>query len=303
MHHMEYQAMRHIQIVILLSGALSVFIGACGTVPSPPPTVAIGTFNIEWLGDGIEPEQKPRTEEDYQAIATLIAGSGVNVLAVQEIENDSALRRLLRYLPGWQGMLGRGGHRQNVGVLYDSTVQCRPIGDYYPLAVNPERNRAGFVAECRKGPFDWLMMVVHLKSSSRYDSTDELRRQAIEQRRQQAAILRRWADSVLQNSREQDVLIVGDFNDYPRRSRQPTLGALEQDSALVFLTAGMTSCLDHRRNAIDHIVASLSAARRWIADRRRMVNHQAMLPPRFADRISDHCLVVGEFELQTPDND
>ncbi|MCX7930241.1 MAG: endonuclease/exonuclease/phosphatase family protein [Chlorobi bacterium] len=288
---------------ILAAVICSILPGCTTTTRTTPQTVAIGTFNIEWLGDGIEPEQKPRTEEDYQAIATLIAGSGVNVLAVQEIENDSALRRLLRYLPGWQGMLGRGGHRQNVGVLYDSTVQCRPIGDYYPLAVNPERNRAGFVVECRKGPFDWLMMVVHLKSSSRYDSTDELRRQAIEQRRQQATLLAQWADSVLQHSREQDIIIAGDFNDYPGRSRLPTLTALERDTTLTFLTAGMSSCLDHRRNAIDHLVASLSAARRWIPMRRRMIDHRARLPNIAANRISDHCLVVGEFSIEPPDND
>lgn len=273
--------------------------GCATSIRTPTSTVAIGTFNIEWLGDGIEPEQKPRDEADYAAIAHIIKESGVNVLAVQEIENDSAMRRLLVYLPGWHGLLGRGGHRQNVGVLYDSTVECTAIGDYYPLAVNPERNRAGFIVECRKGSFDWLMMVVHLKSSSRHDSTEELRRIALQQRRQQAAILAQWVDSVRQHSHEQDILIVGDFNDSPRRSWQSTLTALDRDTTLVFLTAGMTSCLDHRRNSIDHIVATTSAARRWLPERRRMINHRAMFPNRIADRISDHCLVVGEFEVES----
>lgn len=289
----------HTFIVWLLCAAL---IG-CATKSVPTGTVAIGTFNIEWLGDGVEPEQKPRQDGDYAAIAQLIRESGVEVLAVEEIENDSAMHRLLAYLPGWRGLLGRGGHRQNVGVIFKPTVECEPIGDYYPLAVDPERNRAGFVVRCRKGAFDWLMMVVHLKSSSRYDSTEELRRRAIEQRRQQAAILARWADSVLQHSTEKDIIIAGDFNDYPGRSRLPTLTALERDTSVTFLTAGMTSCLDHRRNAIDHIVVSTSTARRWLPERRRMIDHRAMLPDRAADRISDHCLVVGEFNIEPPDND
>lgn len=291
--------LRRIRLLTLVM--LVYLLDGCATsVRVPSSTVAIGTFNIEWLGDGIEPEQKPREEADYAAIAHIIKESGVNVLAVQEIENDSAMRRLLRYLPGWRGMLSRGGHRQNVGVLYDSTVDCRAIGDYYSLAVNPERNRAGFVVECRKGSFDWLMMVVHLKSSSRHDSTEELQRVALQQRRQQAAILARWVDSVRQHTHEQDILIVGDFNDFPKRSRQPTLTALERDTALVFLTAGMTSCLDHRRSSIDHIVATTSVARRWLPERRRMIDHRAMLPNQAANRISDHCLVVGEFEIAPP---
>ncbi len=291
---------RFVRYAFLLA---SILIFGCATSQQPAATVCIGTFNIEWLGDGIEPEQKPRTEDDYAAIAKLIAESGVDVLAVQEIENDSALHRILRYLPGWLGLLSHGGHRQNVGVLYRTGVECTAKGDYFPLAVNPERNRAGFIVECRKGAFDWLMMVVHLKSSSRYDSTEELRRTAIEQRRQQASILARWADSVLTTTSERDVLIVGDFNDFPKRSRQPTLTALERDSALVFLTEGLTSCLDHRRKAIDHILASTSAARRWHPERLRMIDHRAMLPDRSASRISDHCMVIGEFDISPPDND
>ncbi len=292
----------HIELCLGLIITSILTIG-CATSQQPPATVCIGTFNIEWLGDGIEPEQKPRTENDYAAIAQLIAESGAEVLAVQEVENDSALHRVLRYLPGWRGFLSRGGHRQNVGVLYRSSVECTAHGDYTPLAVNPERNRAGFVVACRKGAFDWLMMVVHLKSSSRYDSTQELRRVAIEQRRQQASILAQWTDSVLLHSHEKDVIIIGDFNDFPKRSRQPTLTALEHDTSLVFLTEGLTSCLDHRRKAIDHIVASTSAARRWQPERLRMLDHRAMLPDRSADRISDHCMVIGEFSISPPDND
>jgi endonuclease/exonuclease/phosphatase family metal-dependent hydrolase len=293
--------MRMIAICALL--VLVVPFHGCATPQESLPTVHIGTFNIEWLGDGVEPEQKPRTETDYQAIAQLIEGSGVEVLAVQEIENDSALARLLRYLPGWRGLLGRGGHRQNLGILYRAGIECTPIGDYYPLAVNPERNRAGFIAECRKGAFDWIMMVVHLKSTSRYDSTEELRQLAIQQRRQQAAVLVHWVDSVLSNTSERDVIIIGDFNDFPKRSRQPTLTALERDSAVVFLTEGLTSCLDRRRKAIDHIVATTSATRRWRPERLRMIDHRAMLPDVAADRISDHCMVVGEFDISPPDND
>jgi endonuclease/exonuclease/phosphatase (EEP) superfamily protein YafD len=302
---MDYHRQMHQSIVLRWFLIISLIVGStgCATSPPLPRTVTLGTFNIEWLGDGIDPEEKPRSEEDYIAIAQLIAQSGADIIAVQEIENDSALGRLLRYLPGWRGMLGRGGHRQNVGVLYRSTVACTPIGDYYPLAVNPERNRAGFIVECRAGNFDWLMMVVHLKSSSRYDSTGELRRIALEQRRQQTTILAAWVDSVLQIGREQDILIVGDFNDFPRRSRQPTLTALERDSAVSFLTEGMLSCLDHRRKSIDHIVATVSAGRRWIVERRRMLDHTAMLPDRAARRISDHCLVLGEFDITSPDND
>lgn len=275
----------------------------CATPNHDPQTVAIGTFNIEWLGDGIEPEQKPRTESDYAAIARIIEQSGADVMAVQEIENDSALGRLLHYLPSWHGLLGKHGRRQNVGVLYRSTVFCTASGDYLPLAVDTARNRAGFIVHCRKGNFDWLMMVVHLKSTSRYDSTEQLRDLSIQQRRQQAQILATWIDSVLAAGSERDILVVGDFNDFPKRSQRPTLQALDGDTNVVFLTEGLFSCLDHRRKAIDHILASRQAALRWLPERRRMIDHRAMLPDKQADRISDHCPVVGEFEVDSPDTD
>lgn len=60
--------------------------GCATSIRMPTSTVAIGTFNIEWLGDGIEPEQKPRDEADYAAIAHIIKESGVNVLAVRRLK-------------------------------------------------------------------------------------------------------------------------------------------------------------------------------------------------------------------------
>lgn len=74
---------RRIQVAVLLGCVVAAYSG-CSATQTSTRTVTIGTFNIEWLGDGIEPEQKPRAEEDYAAIAQLIAQSNADVLAVQK---------------------------------------------------------------------------------------------------------------------------------------------------------------------------------------------------------------------------
>ena len=50
-------------------------------------------------------------------------------------------------------------------------------------------------------------MVVHFKSSSRYDSTPEMQTEARRMRSAQAEVVSKWVDSLLTHGKEQDVLL------------------------------------------------------------------------------------------------
>ncbi|MBU3741275.1 MAG: hypothetical protein FGM24_03205 [Candidatus Kapabacteria bacterium] len=277
-------------------------VGCASNRPAPDGTVTVGTFNMEWLGDG-NGDRKPRTDADYLRIADIVIKSGVDVLGVQEVENAAALRKILRYCADYDGMVLRGETDQNVGVIWRKSVKVDSVGPYEGLVVQAGRSRPGLVVRCRYEGFDWMMMVVHLKSTSRFDSTNQLRELAREIRSQQASALRRWSDSVLAAGAEKDILIVGDMNDVPTKKSMPTLTALTESTAMRFLTKDMKSCGPRDRLAIDHVVASTQAASRLVAGSIRTEDFHSFLDAESAEKVSDHCPVVVRFHSAAADND
>lgn len=267
-----------------------------------PDQVTVGTFNVEWLGDGVE-DMKSRSDDDYRRIADVIDRTGADVLGIQEVENAAALGRVLRHLPDFTGFIADVGIKQNVGVIYRKGLDVRQVGLYTPLTVGIDRLRPGLILSCRKDDFDWIMMVVHLKSTSRADSTDELRDESRRLRGKQAAMLRSWADSVLRADAENDILIVGDLNDFPGRRENATLGPLLASKEMTFLTGALRSCRNPNWYAIDHVIASRSAQQRFVAGSETVNDMRSYLDARELSGVSDHCPVTVRFSTAEPDND
>lgn len=296
--------MRKIIVSVFYSALFSVaFLVSCSAKnPSDTKKITVGTFNVEWLGDGIK-DLKPRSDADYKHMADVIKELDADIIGLEEVENPAAVEKVLKFMPsGYKYFVGKGGRDQNVAVIFRENVNVKLIGEYSPLAIEAERNRPGLVLECKSGNFDWIMMVVHLKSTSRYDSTDELRKKSFEIRRQQSEKLVAWADSI-QRGKEKDVMILGDFNDFPERDKNPTLTPILVDSSLVFLTAGLASCKNPMWKTIDHIVVSKSIKPRFQAGSIRMQNFHKQFSDAEADAISDHCPVTVQFEITSPDGD
>lgn len=287
---------------LMAAGACSViaFAGCSTAKMSDQDHVVIGTFNIEWLGDGAD-DMKPRTEGDYQRIADVIERTGVDVLGVEEIENQQALDRVLRYLPSYRGFVYDAGIKQNVGVVYRLPAKVTQVGAYEPLTLGITRMRPGLILHCAKGDLDWLMMVVHLKSTSRADSTDALRDESRIIRGKQAAMLRSWCDSVIKTTPEKDVVIAGDFNDFTgRRSDQATLTPLINSKEMQFLTGALHSCKNPNWYVIDHVVVSHTMRDRMVPSSERVDDTRAYLNGQEADAVSDHCPVTVRFVTRTP---
>ncbi|MFC2131471.1 endonuclease/exonuclease/phosphatase family protein [Bacteroidota bacterium] len=264
--------------------------------------VIIGTFNIAWLGDGSD-DKINRTEEDYENIADVIKNTKADVLGLEEIENEAALQRLTKYLTDYEFYVSSQSGSQNPAILYKKGLEVEFICDYMPIAVVENRTKPGLVFQVKKRNFDWLIMIVHFKSTSRYDSTDELKEESRKIRTSQAEVLGYWIDSVLSIGSEQDIIIVGDFNDYPTRINNATLTPLTDRNNMDFISSGMESCKYDYLSSIDHILISTSAGTRYLNNSVRIYDIYSSLPDEAAGKVSDHCPVLANFDIKLHDND
>ncbi|MFM7775285.1 MAG: endonuclease/exonuclease/phosphatase family protein [Candidatus Kapaibacterium sp.] len=269
---------------------------SCMQAHESDTVLTIGTFNMEWLGDGDSLDIKKRSEEDYRNIAMVIEKSEADVLGIEEVENAAALQKVLRYLPGYSFRLGTHGRAQNVGILYKPSVKITHGFEYMRVATRGDRNRPGFVVECSKGDFSWTMMVVHLKSTSRADSTPELRVASYANRREQVAVVRAWFDSTSALS-GRNVIVAGDFNDFAQRVQNPTLTELLADSSAILLTKDLRSCRVPSWFGIDHILANTTAATRYLAGSAFALPLERLFAKEQADAVSDHCPVLARFTI------
>ena len=83
--------------------------------------ITVGTFNLEWLGDGHR-DRKKRTQRDYANIARIIEEIDADILGLQEIENQMALKKLLKYLPDYGFIIGTTGGAQKLAILYKKSL-------------------------------------------------------------------------------------------------------------------------------------------------------------------------------------
>jgi endonuclease/exonuclease/phosphatase family metal-dependent hydrolase len=288
--------------IALLSLIILLFVIGCEDEDPNFKPLRLATFNIEWLGDSIN-DRVDRDQKDYENIADVIKTADLDLVALQEIENEDAMEILMNFLPKYKYFIGKNGAQQNLAVFYKDNIDIRLIGEYMPLAIEKGRHRPGLVLEGKKGNFDWIMMVVHFKASSRWDNTPEKKANSYDIRRKQAEIANRWADSILSLGKEQDIFLVGDFNDTPKRKKNNTLGSIIGNKNMIFLTKNLKSCKYKGLYAIDHIVCSKSAHKRFQYNSENIINLYYMYDDETAQRISDHCPIMTLFEVKSPDND
>ncbi len=268
------------------------FLTACSG--SDESYLTIGTFNIEWLGDGIN-DRLPRTKEDYRKIAGIIEQSGADILALQEIENKKALKLINSFLDGYSIYISRYGGSQKTAYLVNNSVDVDYITEYSPLRLGKRNLRPGLVMKARKGGFSFVMMNVHLKSTSGYDAAEGVINQSIRTRRSQAELISHWVDSLEITAGEKNVIILGDFNDTPKRKKDQSLESLVKNEGLFFLTSGLKSCRHKSWYNIDQIIVTESPYERFIRNSVRMISLDAAFSAPEVKKISDHCPVTAQF--------
>lgn len=291
--------MRYILLIILLFQFSCNFSGK--PIDPDPEFVHIGTFNIAWLGDGVKDRVRRRVE-DYARIAELIRDSDAEILALQEIENEGALNGLKRYLPGWNFAIADTDGPQNLAFLYKDYIELDTVFTYQAVKVN-KRTRPALIAKAKMGNFDFYLMNVHFKSTSRYDDTEEKRQASFKMRRFQSKAVVNWIDSILSNDIEKDLIILGDFNDNPDRGEKSNISLIVDNNEMNFLTRGLRSCKNPNWDMIDHIIVTNSSYDRYFRNSRRVVSQYSMFNDDEAKRISDHCPVIATFDVRPEDND
>ncbi len=257
--------------------------------------ITVGTFNIQWLGDGHD-DNVSRSDGDYAEIADIISSSGMDIIAVQEVENEAAVNKIIANLEGYKACMSNKSGKQNVGIIYKDHINITSTHDYMPLTMNG-RSRPGYVVSASVGKNQFDIMVVHLKSTSRYDSTDELRLASREMRAAQAELISNWADSMMSIEKRNELVIMGDFNDYPARKNNATLTPIIYNPNLVFLTAEVKSCKQSNLYAIDHIVVSTTTCKRFVQGSVFVYDFNVSLPDTDAEKVSDHCPISVQLKL------
>ncbi len=262
--------------------------------------LTVGTFNIKWLGDG-ENDRTPRTDEEIKLIAECIRDTRADVLALQEIENGDALARLTKWLPDFDYIVSERGGAQRVAFLFRSSLQVTKVDEFEELAVSSGL-RPGLIVDCRAGEFDVRLMAVHFKATSSYDNTEEKRLRSYNIRREQSAMVNSWFEGVLAGGAEDDVIVLGDYNDNPVDDATPTLAELENNRAFRFLTGELASCKNAKWTSIDHI--AVSPAIYSMVDPASVGTYSLYhrYKREVAERISDHCPVLMRFALDQNDS-
>ncbi|MFC1583752.1 endonuclease/exonuclease/phosphatase family protein [Candidatus Neomarinimicrobiota bacterium] len=255
-------------------------------------TAKVAAWNLAGFG-GIPAE---RLERQVEGLALLDA----EVVALVEINPQSALDTLI------QGLARKGvtyhasivpqASDLHIGVLYKEGVTVDNPRLLDGTDLGDTARRKAFVVDIEVGRFDFMLIVVHLKSG----------RSAAEQqiRDEQAKVIGQFITERRARSRE-DILLVGDFNMIPGQdvSNFHHLGGEDlidflsswdlQDRYSHILTAGRANLLDgfaiSRKYSTEYIRGSLRLfAMHWAMDMGR---------DKFRKTVSDHLPFVASFRI------
>ena len=229
----------------------------------------IAAWNLEHLNDSDGEGCVERSDDDFDAIARRIEALGADVVAFQEVENETAARRVFDPVK-WNIVMssrpdtgegptcygrpeGRLQH-QGTGIASRRSVAYRRGTDLSSLAGGNPYLRWGTHVVVGQGDRQLHVLSVHLKSGCWGASQDEQGREACTVLRNQMSALRAWIDE--RERHGERFAIAGDFN---RRLAIPgnwAWGLLSpEDRPLELVTEGSRSHCDSRfPNFIDHLV-------------------------------------------------
>jgi endonuclease/exonuclease/phosphatase family metal-dependent hydrolase len=251
---------------------------------------------------GSNPSVK-REAEDYDRMKCYVRLFDPDILAVQEVDGEAALRRVVdtdvynvvvdqRPKPG--GMNGK----QNTGFAYKKGLSVQIQPDFEDLDVSNGGLRYGSRIDLTIGGQTFMLMSVHLKSGCFENSMSGSNCNTLFR---QVPVLEGWIDAAAAGPNP--FVILGDFN---RRVNQPGDSVWSElddsqpaNADLTAITAEMPiSCHDNQfKEFIDHIVFDKRSIA--LVDRTsfRHVNYRQADKDDW-DKISDHCPVMVEMWFQ-----
>ena len=280
----------------------------CPPRRSPNPHVSqrlrIATWNLGNLhrsdGQSIYDDSVKRSAPDYQRIRCYIRLFDPDILAVQEVDGEAGLRRVVdtdvyNLHVSRRGMGSTG--MQNTGFAYKKGLAVTRRPDFTDLDINGELRHGTRLDVTHNGQVIRLMSV-HLKSGC---FSNDNSGSACTQLAAQIPILERWIDEAARLP--EPFILLGDFNRRFNQHGDRVWSNLDDgDPPSLDLTAVTDempiSCRDNDfKRFIDHLVLDRRAIH-WFEQSsfRHLTFRQA--DRQAWDRISDHCPVIGDLWIQ-----
>ena len=255
-------------------------------------TARLAAWNLAGFGE----IPQSRLERQIEALALLDA----EVVALVEINPITAIETLR------QGLADKGvnygatvlpqANDLHIGVLYKDGVIVQNPRLLDGSDLDDSRRRKAFLVDMQVGRFDFLLMVVHLKSG-RGSSDQQIRDE-------QAKVIGQFITEQRQQSRE-DIILVGDFNMIPGEDVS-NFHHLGGDDLMNFLSSwDLQDRFSHileagRANLLDGFAISRTFSTEYIRGSLRVFPmHWAMDMgrERFRERVSDHLPFVASFRI------
>ena len=265
----------------------------------------IAAWNLEHLNANEEEGCVLRSQEDYDIITESIEESEFDIVALQEVKDDAAARRVFSE-KDWNIEISKrppmkatrecwgapGQYLQHLatGFAIRKGISYQRNSDYKALGLEDDFQRWGTDITILEGE-KMRLLSVHLKTGcwGPTQDEDESRDATCETLRSQIQELVRWRDA--RQEEEIGFVILGDFNrnlDVPDDWAWSTLGT--GANPLHLLTGGIEAKCDERYpRLIDHIAVSQDALE-------LVVEGSTKEGPRVAEH-PDHCAVYTTVQL------
>ncbi|MDD9852857.1 MAG: endonuclease/exonuclease/phosphatase family protein [Deltaproteobacteria bacterium] len=299
-----------------LLAALPLALGAAagaGAAAGEGPGIVVGSFNIQWLGDGVNDHVlrgKPkRSAADFARLRGVVAGLGADIVVLQEVENETAVRRILPQR-NWQVFIsGRktdAEWAQRVAIIARPGLQVRRLPDVKSLGLPNERGeyrlRYGVDVEISQGGQQFRLLGIHLKTGC---FTARPGKWACEQLWKQLPPLKEWIAARAAESTP--FVIAGDWNRelYAPRDELWAEIAAAAPAKLRLAALGRKAprtCWNAEKQRVDHIVlGDLPPAPVWVREKAGdFAEHPFPHPPELEPVLSDHCPVTARLRFTAP---
>jgi endonuclease/exonuclease/phosphatase family metal-dependent hydrolase len=272
-------------------------------VAHPSRRLRLATWNLGNLhrsnGRSIYDDSVKRDAADYERIKCYIRLFDPDILAVQEVDGEAALRRVVDTEVYNLHVSGRGSEpgMQNTRFAYRKGLTVTKQPDYSDLGVNGKLRHGTRLDVTHNGQVI-RMMSLHLKSGC---FSNQNSGEACALLASQIPILESWIDRAAQ--RPEPFILLGDFNRRFNEDADRVWADLDDSDPLGLDLTAVTdempiSCRDNDyRRFIDHLVLDQRALR-WFE--RSSFRHLTFRQADRAvwDRISDHCPVIADLWIR-----
>lgn len=278
-----------------------------------PQKLTIASWNIVWFGDGKNDcllrgnhKKNPRQchaahirdTQDYQRLRQYSERLNADIIALQEVENISAIWQVFP-LHKWQAFISSrqvtDKWAQHTAVVVRSGIQVKRHQDYAALDTSSGHLRYGIDLTLKPDQgAKFRLLAIHLKSGCPSNTSDN--RRACTKLFRQPQPLAAWIQARAKAG--QPFIIAGDWNRHITAPGDKFWQAVQDDlphplPRLRFTAQNHSLCHGRKQPFIDHIVLGGIAAD-WFQQFREIIytEHAAI-----RKKLSDHCPVVVNLAL------